>query len=241
MDVAAGLPASLPWMLGAAAGLTLLLFFESTRSPWAPFFIFHAISSIMVPVLAGVWPRGNPFSVIAQEWRATLMLLVLLCLWEHLIWGRLFEGVILKRFGKQRDPYWSPAMALERVLDQSTAKLGISRTAAQSLFAAYALLWAPFGEELFFWGFLHAGMGGSAGFWPATLSVSALFAFHHILYLGGMPYRKPWGSLAAFALTSFGTGILLSLAFRSTQSLYPLMAAHFGANLVWVASASLEK
>ena len=221
--------------MAAAAILTLLLFLESSRFPWSPFFILHAVLAILLPVGLGAWPPGNVFAVLALHWRAALTFFALLALWEHFFSGHLYERRILKRLGRDKDPYFSPSLALDGILERSARKLGIPATAAQGLFAAYALLWAPFGEDLFFWGYLHATLGRPCGFWPATVLVSAVFAAHHLFYLGGMWERRPWGSLIAFAVSSFVTGILMSLLFRCTGSLYPLMAAHACVNALWIA------
>lgn len=233
--------ASPPGAAFIALAATLILFLESSRFPWSPFFILHAILAILLPVWLGAWPEGNFFAALLRSWRAALLFFALLAIWEHLVSGFLYEKRILKSLGKEGDPYHSPAAALEVVLDKATRKSGLPSAAAQAIFAGYALLWAPIGEELFFWGYLHVTLVPAMGFWPCTILVSAVFALHHLLYLGGLWDRRPWGSLMAFTASSFVTGILISLLFRFTDSLFPQMAVHAGLNAIWIALAMADR
>ncbi|HKP97553.1 MAG TPA: CPBP family intramembrane glutamic endopeptidase [Fibrobacteria bacterium] len=240
MDALISSLATLQGTLCAVAILSILLFLESFHSSWSPFFILHAILAIVIPVSMGFWPKETLFGTLSRNAGVAFAFFAALVLWEHFFSGLLYERWFLKRLGREKDPYYSPSLALESILERSARKLGLGLPASQALFAAYALIWAPFGEELLFWGWLHPSLGTAWGFWPATALVSLVFAAHHLLYLGGQWDRLPWGSLIAFSVSSFVTGILMSLLFRATHSLFPLMAVHVGANAVWVALSVLH-
>lgn len=220
--------------LAVALALTLLLRWETARARWSPFFLFHALLAIAVPLTAGAWPDGSAREILAAHWRPALGYGLLLLAWEVGLCGFAYENVLLKRLGRDRDPAYSPSAAQEAALAGASGRLGIKPATAGALFAAYALAWAPLGEDLLFWGYLHATLSPAWGFWPASLASAGLFACHHAFYLGGRTPPRRF-SLAAFAATGLVSGLIMGLLFRQTGSLYPVMAAHLAVNLAWVA------
>ena len=125
-------------------------------------------------------------------------------------------------------------------MQAASRRLGLSALAVSGLFAAYALFWAPLGEDLFFWGYLLPSLAARWGYWPSACATAAGFGFHHWLYLGGRRGGTGRAAGLAFAGTSALSGILLALAFRISHSLYPVMAMHAFANLAWIAVSALR-
>lgn len=224
--------------LACALVLTLILRWETARARWSPFFLIHAALAIFIPLLAGAWPEGGAWEAWARGWRPLLVHGLLLLAWEIGVCGFLYETALLRRLGRDRDPAWSPAAAQAAALAEASARFGMRPAAAGGLFAAYALAWAPLGEDLLFWGYLHATLSPAWGFWPCTVATAALFACHHAFYLGGRPAHSRGRSLAAFAATGLVSGLIMGSLFRATGSLYPVMAAHLLVNLAWVAIPS---
>jgi membrane protease YdiL (CAAX protease family) len=220
-----------------AAAFTAILFLETFRSPWSPFFLAHAVLMIWFSVWAGAWPRDLT-AVFHSHWPQALSLLVLLCVWECLLSGFVYEKILLRRLRRDEDTFFAPSRTLDSVLTDAARRFAAPITVMQALFSGYALLWAPFGEDLFFWGYLHSTWSGPWGFWATTLAVSLIFSGHHLLYLGGRWKTPPWASLAAFAATSFISAILMSLFYRATGSVLPLLAAHAGVNALWIATSA---
>lgn len=83
----------------------------------------------------------------------------------------------------------------------------------------------PFAEEIYFRGFLFAGLRGHWGMVPALLASSALFAFFHIL---------PTSILPIFVL-----GILLALLYHLSASLWPSIFMHAATNILALTAAYL--
>ncbi|MBW8887523.1 MAG: CPBP family intramembrane metalloprotease [Fibrobacteres bacterium] len=223
-----------------ALALTLGLGWETRRSRWAPFFLFHAVLAIALPLYAGSWPKGNPLAALTAAPMAWMLCAFALPIWELGLAGLAYESW-LRRRGYAGDPRVSPAAALEAALLTASRRLGLSVRAVSGLFAAYAVLWAPLGEDLFFWGYLLPSLAGGWGFWPAACAASVLFGIHHWLYLGGRTGGTGRAAGLAFAGTSVLSGILLALAFRISRSLYPVMAMHLATNLAWVAASAFAR
>ena len=78
--------------------------------------------------------------------------------------------------------------------------------------------WVPFVEEVFFRGFLFAGLAARYGLYVGAVASAALFALVHF-------------SLAAM-LPIFVTGILFALVYHRTRSLWIPIAAHSAQNLL---------
>jgi len=95
---------------------------------------------------------------------------------------------------------------------------------------AFILLWAPFGEELFYRGFLFEILEGRSGFWVAALISSACLAvrhFAHLLYL--QPF--PWGAGTAWAVSVVPIGVAQAALYQRTGSIVPCIAVHLLLNL----------
>ncbi len=90
---------------------------------------------------------------------------------------------------------------------------------AYILISALALgVWVPFVEEIFFRGFLFAGLAARYGLYVGVVASAALFALVHF-------------SLATM-LPIFVTGILFALVYHRTRSIWIPMSAHSAQNLL---------
>lgn len=79
-------------------------------------------------------------------------------------------------------------------------------------------VWVPFVEEVFFRGFLFAGLTARYGLYVGVAASAALFALVHF-------------SLAAI-IPIFVTGILFALVYHTTRSIWIPIAAHSAQNLL---------
>ena len=91
--------------------------------------------------------------------------------------------------------------------------------AAAATFQALAV-WTPFTEEIFFRGFIFAGLAPRMGLWRAMLLSSLIFSLFH-LSLG-------------LLVPVFITGFLLAWLYRQTGSIWPSIAAHAAQNTLAV-------
>ena len=91
--------------------------------------------------------------------------------------------------------------------------------AAAATFQALAV-WTPLTEEIFFRGFIFAGLAPRLGVWRAMLVSALVFSLFH-LTLG-------------LLVPVFITGFLLAWLYRQTGSIWPSIMAHAGQNTLAV-------
>ncbi len=96
---------------------------------------------------------------------------------------------------------------------------GLAGDGAYILLTALALgVWVPFVEEVFFRGFLFAGLTVRYGLLVGVVSSAALFALVHFS--------------VATIIPIFVTGVLFALVYHATGSIWIPMAAHSAQNLL---------
>jgi hypothetical protein len=78
------------------------------------------------------------------------------------------------------------------------------------------VLWTPFTEEVFFRGFVFAGLWPRLGSTGAIIVSALIFSLFHIAY--------------GVLIPIFITGVLLAWLYRRTGSLWPSIVAHAGQN-----------
>ena len=91
--------------------------------------------------------------------------------------------------------------------------------------AMLVIVWVPFVEEVFFRGFLFAGLAARYGVLVGAISSSILFALAHVS-LGAM-------------LPIFVTGMLFAWAYQRTRSTWIPVSAHAAQNLLAVLTIGL--
>ena len=96
---------------------------------------------------------------------------------------------------------------------------GIAGDGVFILLTALALgVWVPFVEEVFFRGFLFAGLTARYGLLAGVVSSAALFALVHFS--------------VATIIPIFVTGVLFALVYHTTGSIWVPMVAHSAQNLI---------
>ena len=96
---------------------------------------------------------------------------------------------------------------------------GLAGDGAFILLTALALgVWVPFVEEVFFRGFLFAGLAARYGLYTGVAVSAALFALVHFS--------------VATIIPIFVTGVLFALVYHATRSIWVPMIAHSAQNLI---------
>lgn len=235
--ILAGSPGS---ALLVAVALTFLVAWESVYPRWAPYFLVYAVLAIAVPILAGTCRFGS----LPDSFRGHLAEIALagaaMAVWEIGIFHWLYETVFLRLSGRNTDPKWSVPAAIQSLLARAGEATGIPPQRAGTLFAGYTLLWAPLGENLFYWGYLFAVLRPDWGFPAATIVTSLLFAFRHAAHF--LYFRKDMPILPALVLTvsALGSGLVNCLLYESVGSLWPLIGLHIGMNMLWILSMRMS-
>jgi membrane protease YdiL (CAAX protease family) len=119
------------------------------------------------------------------------------------------------------------ALGLELLEPPSVTDELLGGGATRILNFAMIDLWGPFAEEVFFRGFLLAGLVASLGTMRGVVAASIIFAVAHFS-LGSM-------------IPIFVTGMLLSWLYLRTRSLWPPLVAHAAQNLIALALVPLAQ
>jgi membrane protease YdiL (CAAX protease family) len=222
---------SAPGAVIIAAALLLVALAESVLFPWAPYFPLFAIIALILPLVLKTFKFGRFGKVFASSLPLILLCWGLFILWDQTSSGAIFK-LILGAFGIAKDPVYSLPAAIDALFAAISAHLAIPLSTAQIVFAAFALVWAPVGEELFYRGFLFGALRARHGFWPAALASSAFFGLRHMLpFLFLLPQLLILPAIT-WAAATFGFGLLSCHLYEKTQSLYPSMIGHFLVNVV---------
>jgi membrane protease YdiL (CAAX protease family) len=222
--------------LAIAIALSLLVAWESVYPRWAPYFLIYAALAIAIPVAAGTCVFGSPWGTIAGGWREIAVAGAGMAGWEIGLFHWVYEVWWLRRMGRADDPALSVPAAVRSLLLLARGRTGVDPARAELIFAGYTLVWAPIGEEFFYWGYLFAVTRPAWGFPAAAFVTAALFAFRHAVHFLYFRKRTPLVPAASLALSAFGSGLLNSWLYERCGSLWPLILLHIVMNALWVAS-----
>ncbi|MEO6095656.1 MAG: CPBP family intramembrane glutamic endopeptidase [Fibrobacteria bacterium] len=222
--------------LAVAIALSLLVAWESVYPPWAPYFLIYAGLAIAIPVAAGTCVFGSPWGTVSGAWREMALAGAGMACWEIGLFHWVYEVWWLRRIGRADDPGLSVPAAIRSLLRLAERRTGIDPARAELIFAGYTLVWAPIGEEFFYWGYLFEVTRPAWGFPTASVVTASLFAFRHAVHFLYLGKRTPFIPAACLALSAFASGLLNSWLYEQSGSLWPLILLHILMNLLWVAS-----
>ena len=194
--------------------LTLVALAESTIAPWSPLIVLYAILCIVIPAVSGSCHFGSFRKVLATHWRLLLICLVLLTLWDRIFTSRLFPL----------------QAALPVFIERSALKLRANELSAKIVFGFFILIWAPFGEELFYRGYLQGNLRKKISFTKALLVAASFFAVRHGIHLLFFYPNIPWPAAYTWIVLAFGWGIIFGWLYEKSSSLYLPITAHLLAN-----------
>ncbi|MFZ6029649.1 MAG: CPBP family intramembrane glutamic endopeptidase [Chloroflexota bacterium] len=219
-------------VVAVAAALTLVVLVESVFPPWAPYFIIYAVLAIVIPLAWKTYTFGNFCAVLRTHWRFILPALVV-AITLNMGFSWLYQGM-LNGFGLGDDAFYSLDLALAALAARAGVRFGISTDTAMLVYAAFVLLWAPVGEELFYRGYVQGVLRRSHAFGAAALVSAAFFGLRHATHLFFLWPHVPLAAAASWVVSSFVFGVLMSYLYEKTNSLYPPILVHFAANVIEV-------
>ena len=228
-------------LLAPAPAITItLLFFgvamlENTVAPWAPFYFIYIWLTTCLPMGVG----GLPFVNVKQLRTSTWITLVALAIGLQLFavaWSGALYPKLLQASGVAPELTSSPAYdtsaALQAMLSTAATHWKTTLGKIQFWYLAVIFLWAGFGEEIFFRGYLYRSLRGRWGVAAAAAVSSLLFGFRHATQLGLLAPDYPWGAAIAWSLFATVAGLGFCWLFEKTGSLTAPILAHYLLNLV---------
>lgn len=233
-------PASPYAAMAVAAILSLLVAWESIYPKWAPYFLIYAALAILIPIAAGTCVFGSFMGSLAGHLPEIAIAGAGMAFWEIGLFHWVYEVLWLGRLGRAADPSLSVPAAVRSLLSLAQAKTGIDPKRGETIFAGYTLLWAPIGEELFYWGYLFSQTRPAWGFPVAALATSGMFAFRHAVHFLYFRRGLPIVPAAVLALSAFGSGLMNCWLYEKAGSLWPLIVLHVLMNVLWIGSMRLS-
>lgn len=225
--------------LGTVILLTMVVYVETTRAPWAPFFIAFGILGFTAPFMADRVMPLNP-EAITHQYEPILLAIAALAVWEQALCAWAYEGLVLGRLGLRDQPRYSPTAALERLSGKVASERKLSRRKVDGMFALYVLAWAPVGENLLYWGYLSGSLQPWLGGTGCLVATALFFSIRHGIHFLFLKDPTPWPSLAAFSLSAFGSALIMGWLAGSTHSLGALILVQSVGNLIWLAQIRLH-
>jgi len=222
----------------AALAVTAVLFaiawIENTVAPWAPFYVLYVALTVYLPLRWKTGRFGRLRDVRRRDW-----LLALGCgIGAQVALAALALGLvprILTALGVSPEalagPMWNPAAAQAALFERLALRWRIEPARMQFAYLAFLVVWAGFGEEVYFRGFLHAALRR----WRTAAVVataSLLFGARHALQLTGVGGPFPWGAACLWSFYGTLFGLVLSWLYIRTGSLWPPIAAHYVFNVL---------
>lgn len=237
-----------PWHLRRAGVLTvgiavtLVALLDNVVAPWSPFILAHAALAIGLPLLWGTWSFGRLTTVRRSSWVLVLVIpiafQVAAAFWDNGLWPWMVRLAGVDD-ATSRGPYYTLTAALPAVFEAGAARLGwpVERTTA--LYFGFVVLWAGFGEELFYRGYLYGTLRKrGVGAIRAALVSSALFGLRHAAQLAPVhPY--PLAAALSWVVIAFVIGLALAWIYERCASLWPPVLAHYFFNLIPLAGLLL--
>jgi len=216
-----------------AFGLSVLMLAETMFAPWGPYFPLFAVLSTGIPLFLKSYRFGNLRKVMASAWLLTLGVFALDLVVDLGISNWLYQRVLVNA-GLGSDPFHSVDAAMELMSNAVTQELGITLDTAEGLFALFALVWAPFGEELFYRGYLFGTLRKHHSFWKAALVPAIFFGVRHGFHFFYLWPEVPLAAAGVWTISTTAYAIYISYLYEKTNSLYSPIIEHILINIVWL-------
>jgi membrane protease YdiL (CAAX protease family) len=202
-------------VVAVALALMVIAGLENTAAPWAPFYVGYAALATALPFAFGAVRLGRP----ARPRVVHLLVAVVLAAALHGAFSLITSTVDL---GAMFGAVFSAASArLHRPPELIAARylLGIQ-------------IWAGFGEEVFYRGYVQGQLRHRMGAAPAIAIASVLYAVRHYTQVLLAWPAVPWGAATVWVAACLLVGVALGVLYDRTRSLLPPVAAHTLFNLL---------
>lgn len=225
-----------PWgAVAVSVALMGVAWVENTIVPWVPFYIVYVALAIGIPWRLRAYrfgPRRPGFgrdlalgAAIGIAAQVTLSILALQLLPRLLTKAGVSEAALAT-------PFWNLGAAHGLLFERLAPHWHTSAAQIQTAYLTFLVVWAGFGEELYFRGYLHEALGRKLRGAAVVALSSFLFGVRHAMQLTFLGHDYPWAAAAVWVL--FGTlfGIPLGILYMRTKSLWPPIMAHYVFNIV---------
>lgn len=215
-------------VLVTAVGLTFIAALENSVLPWSPFFVVQAILALAIPLTLKTYRFGSLRAVRWWHWPAGIVAATLI----QLVAG-LFLGLLVPQlFGMPGDTTVDIGAALQAMHKTAAIRFNSDPQTIQTAYMLMIFVWAAFGEELFYRGYMHGTLEKRWGFRRAALVSAGFFALRHATQLLLLWPDYPFVAALAWMLFGFAFGWLMSYLYTRTNNLILPIFVHFVLNAI---------
>jgi membrane protease YdiL (CAAX protease family) len=201
--------------VGVAVSLTAVAALENTVAPWAPFYVVYAALALALPFVVGAVTRRDLRRPRLRHCLVALVLAVVL------------QGVFrLITAPADLDGMFGGMLAA------AAARLSTRPEIVARWYLIFIQVWAGFGEEVFYRGYLQRSLRTRLSPTVAIGSASLLFATRHYTQVLLAWPHVDWRSATIWVAASFVVGLALGWLYEKTESLWPPILAHYAFNLL---------
>jgi membrane protease YdiL (CAAX protease family) len=204
--------------LGAVAVAVLLMGVaaaENTVAPWAPFYVAYAALA-----------TSAPFWLRAVDLDAFRRLRVRYAL------AGLGLAVVLQGVFRLMTAHADLEGMFAPVLTVAAARLATPVETVARWYVTFIKVWAGFGEEIFYRGYLQRSLRSRLGPLPSIVGAALLFATrHYTQVLLAWPHIA-WGSATIWVAATFVVGLVFGWLYEKSASLWPSILCHTLFNLL---------
>jgi membrane protease YdiL (CAAX protease family) len=147
--------------------------------------------------------------------------------------GGLFLGLLVPQlFSGMDETAVNIGAALLTVYETAALRLHSTPETIQTAYTIMIFLWAAFGEELFYRGYMQSTLEKSLGFTRAMFISAGFFALRHATQLLLLWPNYPIIAALAWMVFSFAFGLFMSYLYRRSNSLILPIFIHFILNTI---------
>ena len=214
--------------------MTIIVALESKWIPWSPYFPVYAILAFWIPYKLGIWrPELVAINIFAsikhvfrKHWKFILAIFIFAEIWDIVSPNILYD--VLTKIGLTGILFDT---AINLMVQEAAIKLGLSEAMALGIYAVFIIGWAPFGEPVFYLGYVQKTLRKSHSFTFAALISASFFSVRHATHFLFLLPDYPIIAGLIWVLTAFVFGFLMSYLYEKTNSLYPPAIIHFIVNI----------
>jgi len=216
------------------SALIVIAGLECGPAPWAPFYVVYVALSIGLPLAWKTYRFGPIRDVPWWMWVAAPVVAILLQALASVIVNVVYARIVIALGGPGRleDPIVSVPAMFDALYQTAAARFGVSARTVKIAYLSFILLWAGFGEELYFRGYVQGTLRERRGARYAILVAAALFAVRHFFQMALLLPKYPIFAATAWVAVAFPAGIAFGYIYEKTKSLWLPVVIHYLFNLV---------
>lgn len=215
--------------------LTLVALAESSVLPWAPFYLLYVSLAVFIPLRLRTTSLEPRRRLGGRTWLVAAGIGIGFQIVGALLFG-VMAPAVFRSFGVDAREVAGPGFSLDAALQLLFQRFGtrwdLDGARLLQLYLGFIVLWAGAGEELFYRGYVHGSLQRARGFGFATAVSAFYFAVRHAVQLASLGTDYPWGAAMTWVVFAGLFGIVASILYARTRSLWPGILAHYVLNLI---------